>query len=141
MLIRLSSRTAICRGAVFRGFINGSLAGKTATEGFIAIGASISIMSPIDRASTGSKYYTHWDETKNPEDKKWDREERKYIARNQMLWRIRKLCDHLAIIQIVLSSLQGRQHVENKSCSRTVLQTLGRIPEIHFQQLCTRARM
>lgn len=86
----IKPRTAICRGAVFKGFIDGFATGDMAGEVFHAIGAPISVTSTIARASFGMRYYTAWDGTQNPEDKTWNEDEGRYTADNQMRWYIKK---------------------------------------------------
>ncbi|KAI1746422.1 hypothetical protein F4680DRAFT_401390 [Xylaria scruposa] len=75
-------RTAICRGAVFKGFLE-----KLSEELSEEPGTSIRIASTISRASYGIKKRTPFREWKHLEvDKEWDRIEGCWKAINQMDW-------------------------------------------------------
>lgn len=81
MLIRFSSRTAICRGAIFKGFVDQFATGD------------MFVTSTISRASFGVKCCRiPWNETHDPKDKKWQKYEGCYGAENQMEWYIKKVC-------------------------------------------------
>lgn len=71
-------RTAICRGAVIKGFLEGGA-------------ATISVTSTVSRSNIGVKSDAKFDSGKhNKSDKYWDSQEGLYKARNQMDWYVKK---------------------------------------------------
>jgi hypothetical protein len=95
MLTRLpSSRTAICRGAVFKGFLDGiNGAGRDISNH--GIEAPISVTSTISRASYGVVYYETYDSSiHNPNEKAWHEEEQKWIVDDNMRWFIKRVSSH-----------------------------------------------
>ncbi|KUI73911.1 hypothetical protein VM1G_09601 [Cytospora mali] len=86
----MKSRAAICRGAVFKGFVDG----LNATEDMpyqLEIEAPIAVMSTIARASYGIKFNDYWDEGVHRVSKKfYDAHEGRWLALDQMKWYMRK---------------------------------------------------
>ncbi|KAF8853526.1 actin-like ATPase domain-containing protein [Acephala macrosclerotiorum] len=87
-------RTAICRGAVYKGFMDLAETEGAASEmqqkvevGRLDSNRSISITSTVSRLSFGLKFSASFDEERHLEaDKAWDDEECKWKAENQMQW-------------------------------------------------------
>ncbi|KAI1135666.1 hypothetical protein F5Y05DRAFT_416006 [Hypoxylon sp. FL0543] len=83
----MGPRTAIGRGAVFKGFLDGQGRADQAEEGI----AKIAITSTISRAHFGICYTCPFQEGIHlEEDRVWDIIEERWIARNQMHWYLRK---------------------------------------------------
>ncbi|CAG9989530.1 unnamed protein product [Clonostachys byssicola] len=80
-------RSAICRGAVYKGFmdrLNGNPTGLSAR-------AHMSVVSTISRLSVGVEIYQPFRKGfHREEDKYWEPLEGKYIARHQMRWYLKK---------------------------------------------------
>lgn len=88
MALTRPRRTAICRGAVFKGFLSGS--GDVAHDNNIR--SPIKVASTISRASFGNIYRTLWDDGNYlEEDKVWDSDEEVWRADNQMDWYIKRV--------------------------------------------------
>lgn len=88
----LGRRTAICRGAVFKGFLDGVRSGDIAAD-LGMIGTPITITSTISRASFGTGINVPWDASKYLEqDKFWDTDEHVWKAANQMFWFLKRVC-------------------------------------------------
>jgi hypothetical protein len=80
-------RTAICRGAVYKGFLDG-LDKFHRGDG---IEAPISITSAISRASYGIGYYEMFDSSKHSAiQKTWSENEKNWIADGKMRWYLKK---------------------------------------------------
>ncbi|KAL2820152.1 hypothetical protein BDW59DRAFT_164765 [Aspergillus cavernicola] len=96
----LSSRTAISRGAVYKGFAEDQRMGAEDEDGhsggmkiFHDIPAPIRVTSTIARYSLGTSHYTHFDPSthdKSDPDYGWHSEEGAYVIKNQVKWYIRK---------------------------------------------------
>ena len=84
-------RTAICRGAVFKGFLDG-----VADEGgskFDVDKSPISVTSTIARQSFGTAKWVPFIEGVHLDaDKEWDDDEGEWKANNQMDWFLKKVC-------------------------------------------------
>jgi hypothetical protein len=96
LLITVSSRTAICRGAVTKGFIDGLSAGGTSRPNSLAVNidAPIKVTSTVSRFSLGMIYKCPFDEDEHlQEDKEWDSDEEEWKAAKQMKWFLKKVCD------------------------------------------------
>jgi hypothetical protein len=91
----ISIRSAICRGAVCKGFLDG-LGGS---NGGLAIEAPISITSAISRASYGIIHREPFDSDKhNADEKKWCEIERIWIVTNRMRWYLKKVGDSFPFV-------------------------------------------
>jgi hypothetical protein len=76
-------RTAICRGAVFKGFLE---------EHDNQLGAPIMVTSTVSRASYGVKFQTDFDPLIHPlEDREWDKHEGVWKATNRMNWYLERV--------------------------------------------------
>ncbi|KAL4880679.1 hypothetical protein BJY04DRAFT_190593 [Aspergillus karnatakaensis] len=82
-------RTAICRGAIYKGFINLS---ESKPENHIGYNYNnIVVVSTISRISIGISYWEDFDSSKHlEEDRKWDDKQQKWRADGRMEWFIRK---------------------------------------------------
>ncbi|KAF3006150.1 hypothetical protein E8E14_006879 [Neopestalotiopsis sp. 37M] len=79
-------RSAICRGAVYKGFLDGVEMPER-----IARNLPVQVASTIARASYGMEYRVPFDQYKHArEDKEWDDDELNWKAKGQMEWFIRK---------------------------------------------------
>ncbi|KAL8386330.1 hypothetical protein RB599_007955 [Gaeumannomyces hyphopodioides] len=79
----IKPRTAICRGAVFRGFVGD----KSQTVGI----PPVLITSTISRANVGIRVAETFDPSKHlPADRYFDERELKYMAHNQMSWYLKR---------------------------------------------------
>ncbi|GKT84531.1 LOW QUALITY PROTEIN: hsp70 family chaperone [Colletotrichum tofieldiae] len=91
--IHFKDRTAICRGAVYKGFLDGlgvSEGALTQPNGRI-IEAPIKVTSTVSRASYGVNYRTKFDKKLHiAEDKEWDADEGMWKAKNQMEWYLKR---------------------------------------------------
>ncbi|KAF4338994.1 actin-like ATPase domain protein [Fusarium beomiforme] len=80
-------RTAICRGAVYKGFHDGAASGINANGDFNDISLPIRVTSTISRASYGHECETLFIQGQHLErDKKWCELEKRYKALHQMQW-------------------------------------------------------
>ncbi|KZL84344.1 hsp70 family chaperone [Colletotrichum incanum] len=85
-----ASRTSICRGAIFKGFLDGP--GQSTADTSIPFERapkmhSISVVSTIARQSLGVSMNERFDKKRHiKEDRYWDKEEDAYFANNQMSW-------------------------------------------------------
>ncbi|OLN95475.1 Heat shock 70 kDa protein 12B [Colletotrichum chlorophyti] len=89
----MKPRTAICRGAVYKGFLDGLgvAEGNLVKPNGTVIEAPIKVTSTVSRASYGIKFRDKYDETKHlREDKQWDDDEGCWRAKNQMEWYLRR---------------------------------------------------
>lgn len=92
-----SRRTAICRGAVFKGFVDGLRQGNIPADGLID--SPIMITSTVSRASFGVSLKRPFDEDEHiAEDKTWDTDEHVWMAHNQMSWYLKRVSS-LPVIQ------------------------------------------
>lgn len=100
------SRTAICRGAVYKGFIDGlDAVGEERPSLGYKIDMPITVISTISRASYGIKFSEEFEEGKHlEEDKKWDPEEGKLMAKSQMKWYLKKVWRIFAALRLVISN-------------------------------------
>ncbi|KAF5516035.1 Heat shock 70 kDa protein 12B [Colletotrichum siamense] len=82
-------KTAICRGAVYKGFLEGH---ATFDEKALAkIETPIKVTSTVSRSSYGIKYSIVYDPMKHRrEDRMWDDLEKKWMATNQMKWYLQR---------------------------------------------------
>ncbi|KAF2500102.1 actin-like ATPase domain-containing protein [Lophium mytilinum] len=86
-------RTAICRGAVTKGFLGGICAGSASGPDYAAFEtcSPIQVISTVSRFSLGVTTKSLFDESKHlQEDKEWDSEEEVWRARNQVRWYLKK---------------------------------------------------
>jgi hypothetical protein len=91
MTDRSDSRTAICRGAVFKGFLDGIRSGDIAPN-LGVIESPITITSTVSRASFGIMIQLPWDPVKYLEqDKVWSEDELVWRANNQMSWYLKRV--------------------------------------------------
>ncbi|KAL5343827.1 hypothetical protein BJX70DRAFT_971 [Aspergillus crustosus] len=85
----IKPRTAICRGAIYKGFLNLSESSSNSQPGYDY--KSISVVSTISRISIGTKFWVDFDPSKHStKDRKWDEKQVKWRADGQMRWYIRK---------------------------------------------------
>ncbi|KAL4791055.1 hypothetical protein BDV19DRAFT_381825 [Aspergillus venezuelensis] len=83
-------RTAICQGAVYKGFLTGGGDGATQHAGY-GIEAPITVTSTISRTSIGIVYHAPFDASKHLEvDKAWYPDEGEWRANNQVNWYLRR---------------------------------------------------
>ncbi|KAF2682390.1 actin-like ATPase domain-containing protein [Lentithecium fluviatile CBS 122367] len=87
-------RTAICRGAVIKGFIDGLSAGGVISQDSLAainIEAPIKVTSTVSRFSLGMSYRSPFDVSQHlTEDREWDSDEEVWKAGNQMQWFLKR---------------------------------------------------
>ncbi|KAI1204683.1 uncharacterized protein F4807DRAFT_454509 [Annulohypoxylon truncatum] len=82
-------RTAICRGAVLKGFLDG--AAQDQSDNSIVKALPIKVTSTVSRASYGTSFATPFIPGTHLEaDKVWNHLECKYMARGQMSWYLRR---------------------------------------------------
>ncbi|KAK8110207.1 Heat shock 70 kDa protein 12B [Apiospora kogelbergensis] len=82
----IKPRSAICRGAVWKGFLDGIEAPQS-----LARSMPVAITSTIARASYGITFRADFDEnTHLREDKTWDEYELRWKANNQITWFLKK---------------------------------------------------
>ncbi|CAM1509778.1 Fc.00g001130.m01.CDS01 [Cosmosporella sp. VM-42] len=87
----MKPRTAICRGAVFKGFLGGMAAGTGPKGNYQDVAAPIRVTSTVSRASYGIKFRTPYNAALHlEEDKEWDFNENEMKAGNQMQWYIKR---------------------------------------------------
>ncbi|KAL6400259.1 hypothetical protein AUP68_15955 [Ilyonectria robusta] len=87
----IKPRTAICRGAVYKGFLDGKVTGANGNEGVANIVAPIRVTSTISRASYGVMYRDKFDFNQHlKEDKVWSPEQCEWRADNQMAWFLKR---------------------------------------------------
>lgn len=80
-------RTAICRGAVYKGFMEGAGGNVDSDQPNM-----ISVTSTVSRLSLGLSYKAPFKEkVHDPADKEWDSHECEWKARNQMDWFLKKV--------------------------------------------------
>ncbi len=92
ILTYAASRTAICRGAVFKGFLDGLGTEADSPLNCDALDTPIKITSTIARASFGVSMREAWNGEKHlVEDRCWDEDELKWKAKNQMRWYLKKV--------------------------------------------------
>lgn len=83
-----NSRSAICRGAVWKGFLDGIEAPQS-----LARSMPVAVTSTIARASYGITFRADFDDnTHLREDKTWDEYELRWKANNQITWFLKKVC-------------------------------------------------
>ncbi|KAI2620987.1 actin-like ATPase domain-containing protein [Hypomontagnella submonticulosa] len=88
-------RTAICRGAIFKGFLDGptqSTSDAASGEKYTPkVTSSVSVASTIARQSLGLVMATTFEDGKHlNEDRYWDDDEGRFFANNQMQWYLEK---------------------------------------------------
>ena len=89
---RLHRRTAICRGAIFKGFLESVDSGVKDKKGPRKV-EQVKIVSTIARVSLGVDFHEEFEEHRHKKrDRFWDDSEGKYFARDQMSWYLRKVC-------------------------------------------------
>ncbi|KAM0346552.1 hypothetical protein ACHAO7_011748 [Fusarium culmorum] len=94
----MKPRTAICRGAVYKGLIDGSEAAASAsqpsvrgTRALLENKSPVTVTSTISRLSLGVSYRTEFDEDiHNEKDKYWDHDEESYQVAGLLDWYIKK---------------------------------------------------
>ncbi|KAL4986074.1 hypothetical protein BDW68DRAFT_198313 [Aspergillus falconensis] len=87
--IHFRERTAICRGAIYKGFLHLSESNPNHQGTYDY--KNIRVVSTISRISIGKMYWADFDESKHlEEDRKWDDDKRKWRADHQMHWFLRK---------------------------------------------------
>ncbi|KAH9226360.1 hypothetical protein K456DRAFT_1754919 [Colletotrichum gloeosporioides 23] len=78
----IKPRTAICRGAIYKGFLEKPSG---------AIVPPIEVTSTVSRYSYGIKYVTGYNKAQHlPVDKMWDEHENQWRARNQIKWYLKR---------------------------------------------------
>ncbi|KAM7215780.1 hypothetical protein V8F06_008803 [Rhypophila decipiens] len=83
-------RTAICRGAVIKGFLDGGGGSSPDAQGMIN-GPPISVTSTISRSNIGFVVRQYFDHRKHDiADRVWEPKEGLYKALNQMAWYVKK---------------------------------------------------
>ncbi|KAL2846179.1 hypothetical protein BJY01DRAFT_263382 [Aspergillus pseudoustus] len=88
---RHSNRTAICAGAVYKGFLDGGSDSSGAQQNGYGVSAPISVTSTISRTSIGVVYHAAFDSSKHlEEDKQWYPDEGEWRANNQIEWYLRR---------------------------------------------------
>ncbi|KAF2814241.1 actin-like ATPase domain-containing protein [Mytilinidion resinicola] len=88
--VGMRPRTAICRGAVIKGFIDGCSAVDTSGLDSMTI-SPIQVTSTVSRFSLGMKIGIPFDENKHlQKDKEWSIVEEKWMEYNQMQWFLKK---------------------------------------------------
>ncbi|KAL3474035.1 hypothetical protein BJX99DRAFT_232290 [Aspergillus californicus] len=86
----MKPRTAICRGAVYKGFLDGGSDSGAQQNGY-GVPAPISVTSTISRTSIGVVYHASFDPTKHlEEDKSWYPDEGEWRANNQIEWYLQR---------------------------------------------------
>ncbi|KAL4931804.1 Hsp70 family protein [Aspergillus undulatus] len=85
-------RTAICNGAVYKGFLTGATEGANGqTQIAYGIESPITVKSTISRTSIGFIYHAPFDPAKHLEaDKAWYPNEGEYRANNQINWYLKR---------------------------------------------------
>ncbi|KAL4959262.1 Hsp70 family protein [Aspergillus stella-maris] len=119
----IKPRTAICRGAIYKGFLHLSESNNANQQGGSDY-RSIAVVSTIARISIGTVVWRDFRESKDlEEDRMWDYNKEKWRANNQMLWYIRKGDDVSTkdrvshqYHQIVDQSFNGKLEVEMYQC-------------------------
>ena len=80
-------RTAICRGAVYKGFQDDANAASYDDGGLEKMRLPIHVASTISRASYGHDYYEPFIRGLHLEkDKHWNSLEKKWVAKKQVQW-------------------------------------------------------
>jgi hypothetical protein len=98
-----ASRTAICRGAVFKGFLDGVCKGDLTTPSGGILDTPIMISSTVSRASFGNVFRVTFDATEHSEeDKVWSSNEHERKADNQMSWYLTRV--GLAVIFLMATT-------------------------------------
>lgn len=95
----MNRRTAICRGAVYKGFLEDQLMGADEDDNWVGmktlnIPAPIRVTSTISRYSLGTVFYDNFDPSKHSRldpDYEWHSNEGDYVINNQTKWYIRKV--------------------------------------------------
>ncbi|KAL4790417.1 hypothetical protein BDV19DRAFT_402038 [Aspergillus venezuelensis] len=121
--IHFRERTAICRGAIYKGFLHLSESNNANQQGRSDY-RSIAVVSTIARISIGTVVWRDFRESKDlEEDRMWDYNKEKWRANNQMLWYICKGDDVSTkdrvshqYHQIVDQSFNGKLEVEMYQC-------------------------
>lgn len=94
-----SRRTAICRGAIYKGFLEGPATVATTVEGDVYndrripnITSPVTVVSTIARTSLGVRFREFFEDGVHLEkDKFWDEDEGVWKAQNQMEWYLKKV--------------------------------------------------
>ncbi|KAL3455943.1 hypothetical protein BJX64DRAFT_53416 [Aspergillus heterothallicus] len=87
----MKPRTAICAGAVYKGFLDGGSDSSGAQQNGYGVAAPISVTSTISRTSIGVVYHAAFDSSKHlEEDKQWYPDEGEWRANNQIEWYLRR---------------------------------------------------
>lgn len=85
-------RTAICQGAVYKGFLDGGSDNSGTQQNGYGVAAPISVTSSISRTSIGIVYHAPFDPAKHlDEDKAWYPDEGEWRANNQLNWYLRRV--------------------------------------------------
>lgn len=122
LIIHLRSRTAICRGAIFKGFLDDSSAGGTRSPGALVRYTPIEVTSTISRANYGIKFYEAFDGTKHSrEDQEWDDSEGQFIANNQMNWYLKRGSSTTTFCPHWLICCTGRERVPKSALPAFIL--------------------
>jgi hypothetical protein len=100
----LCSRTAICRGAIYRGFLDAERSSNGGDEqGMkgINVESPISVASTISRMSIGTTFYDKYDPSVHSKDElEWNSDEGEDVATNQTRWYLKKACGFFKLIHI-----------------------------------------
>jgi hypothetical protein len=114
---RKPSRTAICRGAVYKGFLDG-LDKFHRGDG---IEAPISITSAISRASYGIGYYEMFDSSKHSAiQKTWSENEKNWIADGKMRWYLKKVTQISFVFLLCIDPRSSRRLTVNRAQGENV---------------------
>ena len=90
-LIWIHSRTAICRGAIYKGFLDGPTTGPGARQ-IANLTSPVTVASTIARLSLGITFQPIFEEGKHRQkDKYFDELEGVWRAEGQMEWYLRKV--------------------------------------------------
>jgi len=111
-----TSRTAICRGAVFKGFLDGVCEGDLTTPSGGILETPIMISSTVSRASFGNVFRSTFDATEHlEEDKEWSSDEHEWKATNQMRWYLKRVCLTVPVPPIMnVTDLMQGENVSKK---------------------------
>lgn len=123
---RFVRRTAICRGAVYKGFLDGKVTGANGNEGVANIVAPIRVISTISRASYGVMYRDKFNFNQHlKEDKVWSPEQCEWRADNQMAWFLKRVGTRIPqLLEAVLTHYLGRKCLKDRSGDEGVLPAL-----------------
>lgn len=92
VLTKVHRRAAICRGAIYKGFLEGARDANNLQSSASLANAPINVTSTIARASYGALHHTKWSKRRHfPEERYWDEFECQWKADNQTHWYVQKV--------------------------------------------------